>query len=207
MPTSPKRVKEICDIIAQRYERGVLETARLSSLIESVDAVERLKGDIVELGVFDGLTAMVLALTAPNKVVHLFDTFKGITDEALGVNDLPKLKGYFNHRTSEEFVRKIFSDYGNVKIYPGLIEETVPVLEVSSLSFIHFDCDTYGGHVVGLKCLWPKLEVGGCCVFHDYKHPSCIGVTKAVDEFVADRREKPRVIVCGFSLKKQTGLT
>jgi len=71
------------------------------------------------------------------------------------------------------------------------------------LSFIHFDCDTYGGHSTGLRFLWPMLKVGGYCVFHDYKHPHCTGATKAVDEFLGGVRGKLDPTICGFLLKKE----
>lgn len=203
MAMSAERVQEICDMAERESLLRGPHTQRLRRLIAAVDAVEHLKGDIVELGVFEGRTAKILALAAPNKTVHLFDTFKGITADVLGANDLPLLNGYFVHPSAcEEAVRKNLATCPNVKFYAGPIEETVPAFKAPPLSFIHFDCDTYGGYSTGLKVLWSKLEMGGYCLFHDYQHVHCVGATKAVDEFLGNSRKKLQLTTCGFLLKK-----
>lgn len=214
MATSAERVQEICDTVKKTCPLWVSNIERLHCLIDLVDKVEHLKGDIVELGVFEGQTAQVLALAASNKIVHLFDTFKGIPVEALSVHDLPKLKGYFYHPdVHEEYVRKALSHCPNVEFHVGLIEETLPafnkersslpLVKPSLLSFIHFDCDTYNGHAIGLKLLWPLLEVGGYCLFHDYTCSDCKGAAIAVDEFFGDARKRLRGTAGGFLMKKE----
>ena len=204
MSTNPKRVKEICSIAKASCPLWVSDVGRLSCLIKLVDKVEHLKGDIVELGVFEGQTAKVLALAAPTKTVHLFDTFKGIPEKALSSNDLSKLKGaFYSPIVHEGYVRNALSDCSNVTFHVGLIEETVPVFKVSSLSFIHFDCDTYNGHAIGLKFLWPMLEVGGYCLFHDYACKDCAGVPKAVNEFFGADSKNLRLVAGGFLIEKK----
>jgi O-methyltransferase len=164
-------------------------------------------GDIAECGVYKGGTAIMLSNLmcdkCANKRLHLFDTFKGMP------NCNPELDshhiGDFSD-TSLDAVKKAVAHDDIVIYHVGFIPDTFKGLENGVFSFVHLDVDIYQSYVDCLCFFWPRLSVGGVMVFDDYGHPNCTGARKAVNEFFADKREKPislhegqAVLIKGFS--------
>jgi O-methyltransferase len=67
----------------------------------------------------------------------------------------------------------------------------LPALRDRTYCFIHVDCDIYESHLDCLNLLYDRLVPGGIVVFDDYAQPKWPGATRAVDEFFADRPERP----------------
>jgi len=160
---------------------------------------EKVLGDVAEAGVYQGgSAAMLAALTARcrPKQLHLFDTFKGIPDCNPEV-DCHNIGDFSD--TSLQAVKEKIGHQEIVVYHEGAIPATFIGMEGMVFSFVHVDVDVYPSYRDCLNFFWPRLSPLGVMVFDDYGHPSCLGARKAVDEFFADKQEKPMVLHQGQS--------
>lgn len=175
-----------------------------------------LPGDIVELGVYRGTTLMQWAnflecrsIGDRTKRVIGFDNFEGF--RKLSPEDGPpdekagKVEGGFDCRELgqqlEELIRvfdqdRFIPEKPRIVLVKGDIEQTVPEFVSRHpgmrISLLHFDCDLYSPTKVGLEQLWDKVVPGGIVLFDEYGIEPWAGESKAVDEFVKERKLKVR---------------
>lgn len=145
-------------------------------------AIDNLKGDIAEVGVYQGSTALQLAQTFPDKTIHLFDTFCGMPQSDPSIDG--HKEGDFAN-TSLERVKEKLKGYENIIYHPGIFPEAAAILSYRQFAFVNVDADLYVSTANSLLYFWPRIVAGG--VIHiqdDYGAPRCLGATKAVDEFV-----------------------
>ncbi len=151
-------------------------------------------GDFVELGVYQGYTARLIHRYAPERKLHLFDTFKGFPEESMQV-DREKAKNPISKKlfsdTSIEHVKKIISSKNdNVFYYKGYFPDTIPVdFRKKTFAFVHLDADLYEPVYTGLDFFYSRMSKGGYILIHDYN--AWIGARKAVDEFFHKKPEIP----------------
>ena len=145
---------------------------------------EKVAGCFAELGVYKGETARIIHLTAPSRILRLFDTFEGLPSK-----DLKEETGEAATYTSKNFadtsIQKIvslFNNDANVKIHPGYFPDTIAGLENETYAFVNIDADLYNPIKEGLNYFYPRLAPGGCIIIHDYNY-KWEGAMKAVDEF------------------------
>ena len=137
-------------------------------------------GDIAEVGVYKGGTALLLSKAVRKGVkIHLFDTFKGIP-AADAKKDLHKAGDFSD--ASLERVQGLFKQDARVSIHPGVFPETAKELS-GPFSFVHVDVDVYESTLKCLEYFSPKMSRGGILVVDDYGFPSCPGARNAVDEY------------------------
>jgi len=81
----------------------------------------------------------------------------------------------------------------NVELHKGYFENTLPGLlsNRSQFCLVHLDCDIYESYLTCLDKLYDLTVPGGIILFDEYDCPVWPGATKAVDEFFADKIEKP----------------
>ena len=151
----------------------------------------KLPGDIAEVGVFHGGSALIMELAnEAQKRMHLFDTFAGIPETSAGI-DLIKvgdIKGSPINR-----VRALLDPYNervdyHVGIFPNTAAEIPPTTQ---FALVNLDMDVYQSTKAGFEYFYPRMSRGGAIICHDYCSKSCPGVRKAVDEFLADKPETP----------------
>jgi hypothetical protein len=187
--TSPARVQALLDAVAYCVERGV-------------------PGDFAECGVWRGgsVLAMVLKLQAlgvDDRVVHLYDTFEGMTRPSeldTSQYDGPALTSweqqteggarawdeYFRPDVfNEDLVREVVLSTGypasKARFVRGPVEETLPAHAPDQLALLRLDTDWYESTRHELEHLYPRLAVGGVLIIDDYGHWD--GCRKAVDEY------------------------
>lgn len=160
---------------------SLITPERLENLCAAAAMTYEIAGDLAELGVYRGGSALVLADLPHGKLLHLFDTFTGLPNtEHPSHNptghDLSK--GRFACPESE--VRLLLGNR-HVAFHPGFFPESALGLEALKFSFIHVDCDIYQSATAAIDWFWPRLEPGGIMFFDDY---GCefTGVTEAVHE-------------------------
>ena len=66
--------------------------------------------------------------------------------------------------------------------------------EDARFALVHLDCDLYAPTRAAMEFFYPRLTRGGLLVVHDYASGHWPGVVRAVDEFLADKPEKPVLI-------------
>ena len=147
-------------------------------------------GEIAEVGVYKGGTGKIIATVCPEKKVHLFDTFAGMpeTDQTIDYHQ----RGEFAD-TSLSAVQEFFKGCDNVVFHPGLFPETGADVTRSQFCLVHVDVDIYNSVKECLSFFYDRLVPGGIMIFDDYEWKDTPGVKKAIDEFLADKKEIPIV--------------
>jgi O-methyltransferase len=154
----------------------------LETLARSVQSIE---GDVAEVGVYKGGSAVLLKRTLPEDNIYLFDTFEGIP--SAGDFDNLHKAGDFSD-TSFEQVSAVFADFFNVFVYKGCFpEHNSEVIADKKFKLVHLDVDTYQSHIDCLNFFHDKMVPSGVIVFDDYAAPTCLGARKAIDEFAAEK--------------------
>jgi O-methyltransferase len=167
-------------LLSRDVERANLtRELRLRTLFLVAQASRGVFGDYAEVGVYKGRSALLLARAAPEKQLHLFDTFSGMPDHDPLLDG--HSKGEFSDTSLDE-VKSRLSGVQNVSFYPGIFPETSSPVADRKFAFAHFDCDLYRPCVEFIRFFWPRLLPGGALVFDDYDWPKCLGVKKAIDE-------------------------
>ncbi len=165
-------------------------------LWQLVGETEKLKGGLIEVGVWRGGSGVLIArkarLSGIKNQVYLCDTFKGVVKA--GENDA-KYSGGEHADTSIEIIEKLAADLrlDNIKIVTGTFPEEINgAIADQAFRFCHIDVDVYQSAKDALEWLWPKLVVGGVMVFDDYGFQGCNGVTRLINE---GRRKKDRITI------------
>lgn len=149
--------------------------------------VAHVPGEIVEIGVWRGGTAAIVAsvasATVSNKTIYLFDTFSGVA-KASQTHDTFYTGGE-HADTDIGIVQRLMHDLNLrheicVGIFPDATIEALP----PQISFAHIDVDTYGSARDAFLAIWPRISLHGAIVFDDYGFFGCEGVTEAVQELL-----------------------
>lgn len=153
-------------------------------LYSAVKDVEKIRGDIAEVGVYKGGTAKIISKAKGKKHLHLFDTFEGLPD--------PTKKDSIIFRrgmmlVSFEDVKKYLHNETNIHFYKGIFPASAKGLEQYKFSFVHLDVDLYESTLSCLRWFYPRMNKGGVLISHDYS--SLQGVHKAFIEFFKDKPE------------------
>lgn len=154
----------------------------------------KIPGDLAELGVYQGHTARLFHHYIPERPLHLFDTFSGFAEsDMLSESKVTGLKvaAEFADTSVATVLRRIaVRQPENVVVHAGFFPSTVPSgWEEKQFAFVHLDADLYEPILAGLRYFHPKIPAGGMLVVHDYN--AWPGARRAVDEFFADKRERP----------------
>ena len=141
------------------------------------------KGNIAEVGVYQGGSAKIICEAKGNSNLYLFDTFKGIPEtEDI---DISFRKGLFKSDVIK--VKNYLKDYSNVEIFKGTFPNNIGYIESFKFIFVHLDVDTYKSTMNCLQFFYPRMEKGGVILGHDYLLSK--GVKKAFDEFFEYKEE------------------
>ncbi len=187
-PVSPSLLPlpSLSDLLEEVNEVSLLDGARLTVMYQCLLDVQELPGEAIELGVYRGGTARMIARMLRNREVHLFDTFNGMPRP--GIEDTHK-EGDFAD-TSLKSVQRLLSDLDNVKLYAGLFPETLPeALYQKQFCFVHCDADLYRSTVDFLEFFYPRMTPGGVMVFDDYDWHCCPGIKSALDDYLQNKPE------------------
>ena len=169
---------------------------RFYALYQNVRQVldDGVEGALVELGVYKGNSAAVLAGLgrATGRQTYLFDTFDGF--------DVRDLKGIDERHpvqftnTSLASVRALVGEDA-VTYVPGFFPDTLKDIEpISAIAVAHVDCDLHDPMKAALEAFYPLVSPGGLIIMHDYSSGFWPGATRAVDDFFRTRPEKPVLI-------------
>ncbi|HTP65999.1 MAG TPA: TylF/MycF/NovP-related O-methyltransferase [Geobacteraceae bacterium] len=192
-----KDFQKVCDRIGGRT---LFSSDRLQVLHQFAGAAACLPGDAAEVGVYRGGTAYLLAsvCSARGKCLHLFDTFRGAPAVAERI-DFHR-EGDFADTSLPE-VKKFLDGFTEVLFHPGVFPESAGGDAASgSYCFVHVDADMYRSVHDSCAFFYPRLAHGATMLFDDYGFATCPGVRKAVDEFFADKRQKPIYLPTGQAL-------
>jgi len=163
--------------------------------------VSNVPGALVELGCHAGQTAVliqkVMQRYAPERQLHVYDSFEGLPDKSSKDGRTPFRKGWLS--TTEGTLRQNFRDHGLPlpTIHRGWFDDTLPTELPDEIAFAHLDGDFYRSILVSLENVYPRLSAGAVCIVDDYCDPlvtpdnwnALPGVKRACDEFFNDKSE------------------
>jgi len=152
---------------------------------------DRVPGDFIELGVYKGNSAKLLATLGRRhkRHIYLFDTFAGFDPRDLRGVDRGQSALFAD--TSLSAVREFVGTDG-VTYIPGFFPESISKIALpETIAIAHIDCDLYEPMKAGLEWFYPRLSPGGILLLHDYSSGIFEGAKLAIDEFFASRPEKP----------------
>lgn len=144
-----------------------------------------IKGNVAELGVFQGEFAKEINKAFPDRKLYLFDTFEGFDKRDIEIEHNRKFstatEGQFSI-TNVDMVMDKMSYKENIIIKKGYFPETA--LNVNDeFCFVNIDFDLYKPILEGLKFFYSKLVDGGIILIHEYFCVGYDGVKQAVEEF------------------------
>jgi len=212
-----KAVDQFYDLSAE--EKKILELAnqysmtgndKIAQLIQALNYLEKhkIKGDIVECGVWRGGSMLAAALTlirnkSEERSLFLFDTFEGMNapteydKNIIGINAINKFEQLKINENSSNYcyadiddVKKTMalSNYPAEKVHfiKGMVEETLPHDKLNGIALLRLDTDWYESTRHELIHLYDKVVQGGIIIFDDYGYWE--GHRKAIDEYLLDNK-------------------
>ena len=167
-------------------------------LLQFIDNVLNLEGDILEIGCFRGSTSCVIVnyfnKLGVSKKLYFLDTFEGF-NYIQAKNSIDK-KWYGTHDSEgyEVIKQRILSrnkEGSNVHVIKSNIFDETSLDFTDSISLVSIDVDMYEAVYEALIKVENKLVKNGIIVCEDYGHlPSLIGANAAVDEFLNKTKTK-----------------
>lgn len=160
-----------------------IDIYRCYALWRYAEQSAKLVGDVLEVGVWRGGSAAVIAAAlrhfgVTGKLVYLADTFRGVVKA--GPRD-DYYKGGEHADTTQETVRGLFAalDLNHYRLLPGIFpDETADSLPgASRFCLCHVDVDVYQSARDIAEWVWPRMPLGGVVVYDDYGFYGCEGVT------------------------------
>jgi hypothetical protein len=194
------------DLILKRLgiatSRRRIEFYTLETLLRDLPRVE---GAIIECGTYRGATllgmAHVMVVRGLKPRMYGLDSFEGFPeprpeDAQPGGGLHPDVhRGALGDTSYEKLLRRIellgWSD--RISVLKGFFDQTLSRLAHEKFTVAHLDCDLYESYKVCLEFVYPRMLPGGLIVLDDYRLPANVypGADRAVDEFFADKPEKP----------------
>lgn len=146
---------------------------------------QNIKGDIVEVGVYNGASALILAKLKHDKTLYLFDTFEGVPDK-LTVRDTHKVGQY---KAAYKDVEELFYHYARVYIHKGIFPQQTSkhIPNKTKFALVNIDVDIENSAKDCLNYFYPKMTKHGVIIVHDYSIVK--SVRFVVNKFLEDKPE------------------
>lgn len=140
-------------------------------------------GAFVEVGVFEGNSAVIIAQLGNGREFHLYDTWEGLPTPTKEDKKSAK-KGQFKaeFETVSEFLENHVRNDCVLVYHKGMVQDTFDEKDYpDGIAFLHIDVDFYIATRFCLERFWHLVKKGAVVQIDDYGHyPGC---RKAVDEF------------------------
>jgi O-methyltransferase len=173
---------------------------RAYMLISLARYARHLPGDFAECGVYRGGSALWLcrSLQETGKTLYLFDSFEGLSKAH------PLLDTFYREgqlAASLASVKERLNAFQHITEFrAGWLPDTFRGLENKQYAFAHIDLDLYQPTLDCCAYFYPRLTSGGILLFDEYGWPAAHGEKAAVDEYFADKPERPIALITGQAL-------
>jgi O-methyltransferase len=168
-----------------------LTRERLCTIWQAARNVASLDGAAAEIGSYRGGSAYFIAesfrqLLGREVPMEVIDTFEGHPPEKLSEQDADMHRDTSRFAdTSYERVVEYLSPFELVTVHKGEFSRVAPGLPDQLYRLVHVDVDLYEPALDCLGYFAPRLVPGGVIVLDDYGSPSCPGIQRAAEEFLA----------------------
>jgi O-methyltransferase len=169
-----------------------MNTDRRWMLYQLMRLVKNVPGDTAECGVYKGAGSYLICKVNQenelhHRTHHIFDSFEGLSEPS-EFDGKYWTKGDLS--SPLETVAENLSEFNNVHIHKGWIPQHFSNTEHHNFCFVHIDVDLYQPTLDSIKFFYPRMNENGLILCDDYGFTSCPGATKAIDEFLHDKKEK-----------------
>ena len=187
---------------------------RVMRLVYCLEQTKGTIGPVAECGVGSGysMTYMLsyLIRSKDSRDYHGFDTFEGFPfihpEDLINIPEKRRKISVVGHYKEfvidhhKKIIRKLGLD-GKATLHKGLFSDTIPPLDKSlTFSFVFMDCDLYESYRSCLAAMYHRVLPSGIILFDEYEHTiDWPGARRAIDEFFADKPEKPEPLPFGSS--------
>lgn len=148
---------------------------RFDCILKYVDDISKLKGDVVECGVWRGGMSIFLSKVFPKKKIWVCDSYEGCQNPTDGKyqfsNESHSLGMY---AVSLDEVKNNFLKYealeeNRVFFLKGWVRDTLKpeVCPIKKISLLRVDVDSYSATLEVLDYLYDKVVPGGMIIFDD----------------------------------------
>lgn len=159
-------------------------------LLDELEQILDLPGDVVEFGCYEGDTSILLAdvlRNNPDKWLYLYDSFEGLPEKSAADNSADGWRFKAGElKASPDTVRHKFKKYALPEpvIVKGWFNELSGSDLPSEISFALLDGDFYESIKTSFALVAPRLASGGKIIVHDYRNAELPGAGLAVNEFL-----------------------
>jgi hypothetical protein len=159
---------------------------------------------VAELGVYRAgnvfFMATLLRELFPAAKVFAFDTYAGMPETKAGL-DLHQAGDFADSSLSEITTAAAQRTLKNIEFIKGDVRETLPSFG-SRIALGHIDLDIYEPIAYAQELLWNNLVSGGYLAYDDATTSSCLGATRAVEDFLVAHRIHSDQIYPHFVFRK-----
>ncbi|OGG55280.1 hypothetical protein A3D62_00960 [Candidatus Kaiserbacteria bacterium RIFCSPHIGHO2_02_FULL_49_11] len=179
------------------HERGLRVTGtpkslfrrdRFFNLYSALELVKDLEGEIVECGVWKGLSSHLIcnrlkefSPSFDGSGYHVIDSFEGLSAPTERDQLPQERKGRF--AVGVEETKHALNEFPNISYHKGWIPDVFSTLPEQPYRFVHIDVDLADPAEASFEYFYPRLIQGGVIVCDDYGSISWPGTKGAVDEF------------------------
>ena len=167
-------------------------------LFKYFKSVSNLSGNILEVGVFKGFSALLLKqledtlnVNKKKECLFLIDSFEGLSK--INKEDQVSNKEIYQHQEGHfkvnfEDVQNLFKNDDNVKLLKGWIPKIFDLLDNKNLyKFVHLDVDLFEPTLDTLNYVFDKVVKGGVIITDDFGSISFPGNRKAWQKFFIEK--------------------
>jgi O-methyltransferase len=179
-------------------------SANINIIMHLLAKSDHLSGDIAECGVFQGATLVPVTYMMneydDSRQIYGFDSFEGF-GAAAEIESEKDTTGHIDLETEmfqktslaliKDKLKLTQTNTKNLHLVKGYFENSLPAYHDHHYSFVHLDCDLASSYVTCLEFFYPRMNQGGYILFDEYLDPVYTIATEAIDNFFADKLEKP----------------
>ena len=185
------------------YNHNAKHVTRFMHFQHLLNDLRDVPGSIVECGVGPGLSlfdfAMISQAIGKPRHMYGYDSFSGLPDPTPTDGSWnARAGGFFSYSMrhvrdqlrlaglDDEFIES------HITLIPGAFSQTLPDYDNGPIALLHIDVDLYDSYRTVLENLYAQVVPRGVIAFDEYRQEQWPGATAAVDQFFADKPEKPR---------------
>ena len=171
------------------------DAALLFTAYNQLIAAHGIRGDVLEIGVYHGLSAVSLAaLRGPGKLFYAVDLFEKMQDKNVSQS------GIGNQQISERNLKRFYPDMSFIKIIAGPSAALNAAKLGKNFSFCHVD----GGHSREETChdlalCHSLLLPGGLLALDDYFNAQFPGVCEGAAQYMLQHPHALRPLAIGYN--------